>query len=72
MTARRVACRWCGRSIALTPNGRLWAHGRPSCGGSGQTPAPRYRAAYIPEVSLLRRFWGGRLIRTVPVAGDLL
>ncbi|GAA2457147.1 hypothetical protein GCM10010405_46490 [Streptomyces macrosporus] len=72
MPARRGVCPKCGRRIALTTHGRLWAHGRPLCAGAGTAPARPQRTGYIPELSLGRRFWHGRRIRTVHVAGGLL
>jgi hypothetical protein len=70
MPATRVRCPWCGRRPALTPNGRLWAHGAPRCDGSGTTPGGR-QPTTILTVDMPRRLWG-RPIRTVPITGGLL
>jgi hypothetical protein len=70
MSATRARCPRCGRRPALTPTGRLWAHGRPRCPESGTRP-DLPGTVTIPTVHMPRRLWG-RPIHNVSITGGLL
>ncbi|MCI0386189.1 hypothetical protein [Streptomyces sp. CNQ085] len=53
---------------ALTPTGRLWAHGAPRCPESGTRPT---QPTTIPTVDMPLRLWDWP-IHTVPIRGGLL
>ncbi len=61
MPASRSRCGWCGRDTAVTPTGRLWAHGAPRCPGQGE---PARRGPYWGDR------WYGRHVTTLPDIGD--